>query len=333
VQPSSPVQPWPAALQGTPAASVIDRAIDRQRLGHSLLLHGDNPDTLAAVANAISDRLLNENGAAHLAPDKHPDCFALRPAGRMRLITAPATRELISKVQKSARLSRRKIAIIHEADRMNSTAANIFLKTLEEPPDHTTLLLLTTHPYALLPTIRSRCLHFRFSPARTAEGPSAEAPAKAGSSAPLWSAWLADYGAWLARLAPSAPLDKRTVTDHIFAVYGLAARFGFILDKATEEAWTLQKDSLPPDADEDQQIAIEIGLANGIRARFLAEIEEATRVHARSRLEAGDEAARRAFTAAIQRLEHGAGLLWVNFNESAAVEDFLLASLRLWSGR
>jgi DNA polymerase-3 subunit delta' len=337
VQPPSSARPWPAALQGTPAAAVIDRAIDRRRLGHSLLLHGDNPETLEAVACAIADRLLNEKGSAYFPPDRHPDCFALRPTGKMRFITADATRELISKVQKSAIVSHRKIAIIHEADRMNAAAANIFLKTLEEPPGHTTLLLLTTHPYALLPTIRSRCLHFRFPAARAAENLSAEALAKAdgapSSSALLWSAWLADYRTWLARIAPTASVDRRLIADHIFTIYGLVARFGFILDMATDEAWLLQKDSLPPDVDDDQRIAIETGLANGLRARFFAEIEESTRIHARSRLEAADGASRRAFTGAIARLEHGAGLLRVNLNESAALEDFLLASLRLWSGR
>ena len=331
MQPPTSVRPWPAALQGTPAAAVIDRAISRRRLGHSLLLHGDDFETLEAVANAIADRLLNDNDSARLPPDRHPDCFALRPTGKMRFITADATRELIAKVQKSAIISQRKIAIIHEADRMNAAAANIFLKTLEEPPGHTTLLLLTTHPYALLPTIRSRCLHFRFPSARAGGNPSGEGPER--PSASLWSSWLADYRAWLARIAPSAPVDRRLIADHVFTIYGLVARFGFILDMATDEAWALQKDALPPDVDDDQRIAIETGLANGLRARFFAEIEESTRVHARSRLEAGDEASGRAFTGAIARLEHGAGLLRVNLNESAALEDFLLASLRLWSGR
>jgi len=289
---------------------------------------------LAAAAHAICDRLLNEGDTAYFPPDRHPDCFALRPAGRARLITADATRELIANVQKTAIISRLKVAIIHEADRMNQASANIFLKTLEEPPGHTILLLLTTHPYALLPTIRSRCLHFRFSPAKPGENLSAEALAKADSpSVRLWSAWLADYGAWLARMDPAASLDKQSVTNHIFTIYGLIARFGFILDRATDEAWALQKDSLPPDVDEEQQIAIETGMAVGLKNRFFAEIAEATRAHARSRLDAGDEPASRAFTAAITRLEHGAGLLRVNFNESAALEDFLLASLRLWSGR
>ena len=313
--------PWPPALAGAPAISVIDRAIARHRLGRSLLLHGDRLDTLAEVADGIADRLLNEASPASFSPEKHPDFFALRPTGKMRQITAPATRELIRKVQLTAALSAHKVAVVYEADRMNLTAANIFLKTLEEPPANTTLLLLTVHPYALLPTLRSRCLHFRF-PA----DPAAEIPSQHEG----WSAWRDDYRAWLDRI-PDLTSDKAAVADHIFSIYGLLARFGFILEKATAAAWAGQKDSLPPDLDEEEQTAIETGIANGLRARLFAEIEEATGAYARPRLMRGDELARRAFPAAIGNLENGARLLRLNLNESAVLENFLLASLRLWS--
>ena len=196
--------PWPATLAGSPAVAVIEQAIARQRLSHSLLLHGDDPATLAAVALAIADRLLNvPESSASFPPDQHPDCFTLRPAGKMRQISADATRELIGKVQVSAAVAPRKVAILYEVDRMNTPAANIFLKTLEEPPAHTTLLLLTTRPYALLPTIRSRVLHFRF-PAATA-----------AVAADGWPAWLADYRAWLGRLVEGVS-GKAAVADQIF---------------------------------------------------------------------------------------------------------------------
>jgi len=316
---------WPATLAGSPAVAVIERAIARKRLAHSLLLHGDDLDTLSGVANAIAGSLLAPADAPsgqawNGTLSGHPDCFMLRPAGKMRQISADATRGLIAKVQMTPALAPYKVAIVHEAERMNATAANIFLKTLEEPPARTVLMLLTTHPYALLPTIRSRCLHFRF-PAAGGEG---------GGAAEGWPAWIQDYQAWLGRLGAGAS-DKGAVADRILALYGLVARFGAILDRATAASWEAQKASLPPDIEEDEQIAIEIGLANGWRARFFAEIEHATRAFARPRFAEGEPGSQRAFAAAIQRLEHNARLLRANLNESAALEDFLLCSLRLWA--
>lgn len=315
------VTPWPPALAGTPAVAVIEQAISRQRLSHSLLLHGDDPDVLVAVALAIADRLLTAPGASvHFPPDQHPDCFSLRPAGKMRQISADATRDLIAKVQVSPAVAPRKVAILHEVDRMNTAAANVFLKTLEEPPANTTLLLLTTRPYALLPTIRSRVLQFRF--------PSLGIPLAADG----WTPWLEDYRAWLGRLSAGVT-DKRAAADHIFTAYGLVARFGAVLDFATDEIWKQQKEKLPPDLADDEQVAIETGIANGLRSRLFSEIEQATRAYALPRLAAGDDVARRAVIGAVEKLEHNAGLLRLNLNESAALEDFLLASLRLWTKR
>ena len=313
--------PWPAALAGSPAVSVIEQAIAKQRLSHSLLLHGDDPDTLVAVALAIADRLLNVKGAsAAFPPEQHPDCFMLRPAGKMRQISADATRELINKVQVSPAVAPRKVAILHEVDRMHITASNIFLKTLEEPPANTTLLLLTTRPYALLPTIRSRVLHFRFPSSATVV------------AADGWAPWLADYQAWLARLSEGVS-GKTAIADQVFTLYGLVARFSAVLDFATGEVWKLQKEKLPPDLADDEQIAIETGIANGLRARLFAEIEAATRAFALPRLSSADGRARRAYAAAIEKLEHNVGLLRLNLNEAAALEDFLLSSLRLWTQR
>ncbi|MBL9210614.1 MAG: DNA polymerase III subunit gamma/tau [Opitutaceae bacterium] len=321
----SPALSWPPALAGTPAIAVIEQAITRQRLSHSLLLHGDDLETLVAVAQGIADRLLNgepgRRAAATFPVDQHPDSFALRPAGKMRQISADATRELINQLQVTPAVAARKVAILHEVDRMHLTAANVFLKTLEEPPAHTTLLLLTTRPYALLPTIRSRVLHFRF--------PSAATPIAADG----WQPWLEDYRAWLGRLTEGVASDKQVIADHVFTLYGLVARFDAVLEFATGEIWKQQKEKLPPDLEDDEQVAIETGIANGLRSRLFAEIEQATRTFALPRLTAGDEATRRALVGAIERLEHGVGLLRLNLNESAVLEDFLLASLRIWSRR
>jgi DNA polymerase-3 subunit delta' len=59
---------------------------------------------------------------------------------------------------------RRRFVVIDPADAMNPQAQNALLKTLEEPPDDTTLVLVASNPDALLPTIRSRCLRLAFAP-------------------------------------------------------------------------------------------------------------------------------------------------------------------------
>lgn len=322
--------PWPAALAGTPTISVLERAIERRRLSHSLLLHGDDLGTLVGVAHSIADRLLNPPDArARFAVKDHPDYLALRPKGKSRIIPIgkadspePGTmREFLPKLYVTPAVAAQKVAIIYEADRMNTESSNAFLKTLEEPPARTTLLLLTTRPYALLPTIRSRTLHFRF------------ASAAAAINADGWQPWLEDYRSWLGRLAEGVSSDKHAIADHVFTLYGLVARFSAVLDFATAAEWKEQKSKLPEELSDDEAEAIETGIANGIRARLFGEIEQATRAFALPRLTAGDEPTRRAVTAAIDKLEHDVGLLRLNMNEAAALEDFLLCSLRIWSKR
>jgi DNA polymerase III subunit delta' len=308
-------------LNGTSAVTVIERAIQRRRLSHSLLITGDDHDILLAVAQAIADRLLNTpQSSAPFHPDAHPDCFQLRPAKKMRQIGAEATRELIGKVQVSPTVATQKVAIIHECDRMHVSAANIFLKTLEEPPANTSLLLLTTRPYALLTTIRSRCLHFRFPGLGAAFTPDG------------WSAWITDYQTWLGRLAEGVT-DKKAVADSVFGAYGLTARFAAVLDFATAEIWKKQKASLAVELSDDEEEAMETGIANGLRTRLFADIERATRDFALPALRQNTGGTRRALTGAIEKLERDVGLLRLNLNESAALEDFLLSSLRLWAAR
>ncbi|MEO0055477.1 MAG: hypothetical protein RLZZ50_1424 [Verrucomicrobiota bacterium] len=314
-------QPWPDVLAGTPAVAVIEQAIARGRLSHSLLLTGEDIDLLRGAALALADRLLNPPA---IAPERrramadHPDCFHLRPAGKMRQIGAEPTRELIGKVQVSASAGGHKVGIIHECDRMNVAAANIFLKTLEEPPAHTTLLLLTTRPHALLPTIRSRCQLFRFS-----------AP---GVATPVdgWPAWLEDYRAWLGLLHGGAA--KSAPADAMFRLYGLVARFGVLLESATDTLWAEQKKTLPEDLTDDEQEAIETGLSKGLRDRLFADIERATSTYAREVLVTPEAAiGARAFAETVKHLEHAAGLLRVNFNDASALELFLLKALRAWT--
>lgn len=319
---TSAAVPWPRALEGTPAVAVIEGAIGRGRLSHGLLLACGDPDCLNSAAMALSDRLLNRGAdeGPHYPPDRHPDCHHLRPVGKSRSITAASVRELVGRLNVSPSVSHYKVAVVHDADRMNTSAANILLKTLEEPPADTTLLLLTGRPHALLPTIRSRVLHFRFP----------------GIAFPLsvegWDAWLEDYRNWLGRLGQGIGAG-RPAADSIFTVYGLVARFAAMLDAASALEGEKRKESRPEGLEDDELAAIEAEISVGLRLRMFAAIEEATSSHHRALMREGDQGSSRLLAAATQSLERSAGLLRLNLNESAALEDFLLASQRIWTRR
>ena len=329
---SVPVLPWPDALAGTPAVTVIEQAIARGRLSHSLLLTGDDVDLLRGVGLALADRLLNppDTDPQRRRPIAgHPDCFHLRTKGKAReiIIGDPddrkkyegSMREFIEqKLPFTASVGSHKVGIVHEADRMNIPSANAFLKTLEEPPANTTLLLLTTRPHALLPTIRSRCQLFRFG--------------SAGAATPVdgWPAWLEDYRAWLALLHGGAA--RTAPADAIFRMYGLVARFGVLLETATDSLWAEQKKSLPAELTDEEEDAIETGISKGLRDRLYADLERATGAYVREILITPEAAVgARAFAESIKHLEHSAGLLRVNFNDVAALELYLLKALRAWT--
>ena len=96
----------------------------------------------------------------------HPDILQIAPEGRT--IRIHQVRTLIETLMLKPMEARRRFVIIQRADTMPDAAANALLKTLEEPPDRTILILLAGQTTDLLPTIVSRCRHIRFHPLRSA---------------------------------------------------------------------------------------------------------------------------------------------------------------------
>src|ERR1700739_4945498 len=82
----------------------------------------------------------------------------IEPESKSRKILIEQIRGLESSLRMHARRARVKFGVVYEADRLMPQAANAFLKTLEEPPEHSLLILVTALPEALLETIRSRCI-------------------------------------------------------------------------------------------------------------------------------------------------------------------------------
>lgn len=95
----------------------------------------------------------------------HPDIHILEPEnGEIKI---DSIRKLQEKLSLKPFEGKRKFAIIDEAQNINESAANAFLKTLEEPPDNTTIALICSNDDLLPPTIKSRCVSIGFSPLST----------------------------------------------------------------------------------------------------------------------------------------------------------------------
>ena len=95
------------------------------------------------------------------------DVTVIRPDGQF--IKIGQTREMAGEVYFGPREGRHRFFIIEEADRLREEAANSLLKTLEEPPPTSTIILLTARPDALLLTIRSRAQRLNFTALSVAE--------------------------------------------------------------------------------------------------------------------------------------------------------------------
>ena len=96
--------------------------------------------------------------------DNQPDFMQIEPDGAS--IKIEQIREMQRKVAEKPIISKRKVYIIDDSDKMTQEAQNCLLKTLEEPPEFVTIILIATNENALLNTVKSRCmiLHFEQIP-------------------------------------------------------------------------------------------------------------------------------------------------------------------------
>jgi len=161
-------------------AGLLQRSLERGRLGHAYLFHGPDLAELEAVARTLAKTLNCEKprrgvtgrasdccdaclNCRKIDGDTHPDVRWVRPESKLRVIVIEQMRELMQTVYLKPTQGEFKVAIIAAADRLNASAANCFLKTLEEPPPDSIVILLSTAPEKMLETILSRCLRLNFA--------------------------------------------------------------------------------------------------------------------------------------------------------------------------
>ena len=143
------------------------------RLAHALLLTGPAGIGKQQLVERFAQSLLcaapqsdgQPCGQCHAcslyAAGTHPDLFRLTPEDDSKNIRIDQIRAFIEAISLSSHYGRYKVVILNPADAMNIAAANALLKTLEEPPANTVLLLITDRPSFLPATIRSRCQSLR----------------------------------------------------------------------------------------------------------------------------------------------------------------------------
>jgi DNA polymerase-3 subunit delta' len=158
--------------------ALLQRSLERGRLAHAYLFTGQQMEELETLARLLAKTLncLNPVKAGQAAIDccehclsckkiehgNHADVHWVRPESKSRIIKVGQIRDVMKEIQMKPTEAEYKVAVIVGADRLWAEAANAFLKTLEEPPAKSILVLLTTDPRRILETILSRCLRVNF---------------------------------------------------------------------------------------------------------------------------------------------------------------------------
>lgn len=147
----------------------LSEALAAERLPHAILIEGAEGVGKQILARRLSASLLCTNrDHAHRPCGKcqacrlfvagnHPDFRAVAPEEGKLSIGVDQVRSLISALVLTGQISTSRVGLIAPAQAMTSAAANSLLKTLEEPPLGTVLILVTSRPAALPATVRSRC--------------------------------------------------------------------------------------------------------------------------------------------------------------------------------
>ncbi len=197
------------------------RELELDRVASAYLFLGPDGVGKAFLAEVLAKALncLNGRGdacgacasCAKIDKKSHPDVITIEEKDDKDSISIKAVRWLQEKISLKPYEGRSKVFIIKDADAMTKDAQNCLLKTLEEPPAASVIILVTSRPEQLLPTIKSRCKQVKFTPLEL--GQRAELAGRRGF-------WGAD-AVFLARLGssgiffPCGPEDKKGIDSVI----------------------------------------------------------------------------------------------------------------------
>ena len=150
----------------------LERAILENKVSHSYMFVGIEGIGKQMIAKEFARIVLCTNeqekgchqckSCIEFMSHNHPDFLYLEPDGNS--IKIEQIRYLQRKIQEKPIISDRKVYIINDADKMTTESQNCLLKTLEEPPEYSTIILIGSNENAFLNTIKSRCMKIAFQP-------------------------------------------------------------------------------------------------------------------------------------------------------------------------
>jgi DNA polymerase-3 subunit delta' len=172
--PAEPLKGFAAIRGHQRVCDFLRGAVVNERLPHALLFAGADGVGKRSVALALAAWLLCEAEAEEacgrcaacrqVAAGSHPDLQVLTVASGKKEIGVDRARDVKRFTQLRPVRGSLKVAVINDAHMLTVAAQNALLKTLEEPPEHSLLVLIANNPDALLPTVRSRCQRVQFAP-------------------------------------------------------------------------------------------------------------------------------------------------------------------------
>lgn len=154
---------------------MLAKSIENGTTSHSYLFVGIQGIGKKMLATEFAKKILciekeqNEKckSCIEFESNNHPDFMCIEPDGNS--IKIEQIRFLQKKIQEKPIISNKKVYIINDADTMTTEAQNCLLKTLEEPPEFATIILIGGQESAFLSTIKSRCMILKFQPIENEE--------------------------------------------------------------------------------------------------------------------------------------------------------------------
>lgn len=149
----------------------LERLAAKDEPLQTLLFAGPKSTEKETVARQFAASLLQAT-----LLESHPDFYLLQPEGKIGMHSMDSVRRCLEEAFLPPFQAKKKVFLILEAERMLPYSANALLKTMEEPLPHCALILVSTHPEKLLPTIFSRCHLLTFRGGNERPDPNEEHP-------------------------------------------------------------------------------------------------------------------------------------------------------------